>query len=427
MAETEADKDAGAVSMQGATTPPREKPLIEGEALRAAGQEKSAQEKPAQEKPAQEKSVQEKPSEEKPGDTSAEEAPDLAAMGLVAPEPNKGNTGNQSAERRQAAPPRRRRFLRPFVIAITLGALIAVGGAFALWHFARPSAELAALAARVAALEQQGQASSALEKRIGDLEHDAQSTHAALTRLEENLKQLQSELQKTAESSGGATADLGPLNDRIAKLESDLAALGQKIDAQAKTFANNLDALKNQKSSATQAAITHADADAIAILAEDLGRKVDAGAPFSAELAALEARGAAKDEIATLAPFAATGVATQSALIRQFAALGPKLLATEPEPKGFLARLIHDARRLIRIRKIGDTEGQDFSAQVARISVALSAGRDDEALRGWNGLSADARAKSQDFGDALERRVAAENAAKAVEAAALAALAKVKS
>lgn len=421
MAETEADKDAGAasVSMQGATTPPREKPLIEGEALRVGGQGKSGDENPGDDKPG----------DEKPGATSAEEAPDLAAMGLIAAsESTNHDSESAPADRgiRRPEPRRRRALLRPFVIAIVLGALVAVGGAFALMHFARPSDDLAALNARIAALEQQAQASGALEKRVGDLEGEARSTQASLAQLENNLRQLQNELQKTA-NAGGPPADLGPLNERIAKLESDVAALDQKVDAQATKFASDLSALKNQKSSATQAAITHADADAIVILASDLRRKVDSGAPFDAELAALEARGAAKDEIAALAPFASTGVATQAALMHQFAALAPQLLATEPEPKGFLARLIHDARRLIRIRKTGDTEGTDLSAQIARVSAALSASRDDEALRNWNALSGDAKAKSQAFGDALQRRVAAENAAKAIEAAALAALAKVKS
>src|SRR5579863_10600730 len=109
MAETEADKDAASVSVQGATTPPREKPVIEAEALRLAG-------------------------EEKPGDTSAEEAPDLGAMGLAAPEPRTHDSENLSAPRVIGQPPtpRRRTKLHAFALAIVLGALIAVGGAFAL-------------------------------------------------------------------------------------------------------------------------------------------------------------------------------------------------------------------------------------------------------------------------------------------------------
>lgn len=420
MAETEADKDANAasVSMQGATTPPREKPLIEGEALRVAGQEKFAEEKAGD--------------TSKAGATSAEESPDLAAMGLAAG-PRKIDSDTPPRHRETPRPAAARRsFLRPFAIAIVVGALIAVGGAFALLHFARPSADLAALSARVAALEQQTQATQAfqttahaLDKRVTDLEHDMQSTHAAFAHLEDTLQTLQSEM-KTA-SAGGAPADLGPLNDRIAKLEKDLAALDQKVETQAAKFASDLGALKNQRSSAEQAAITHADADAIAILANELRRKVDSGAPFADELTALKTRGVAKDEIAALAPFAETGVAAQAALVEQFAALAPQLLASEPKPKSFLARLIHDARRLIRIRKIGDTEGHDVAAEIARVTAALSADKDDEALREWNRLSDDAKAKSQDFGEALQRRLAAEKAAKAIEAGALAALAKVKS
>ncbi len=120
---------------------------------------------------------------------------------------------------------------------------------------------------------------------------------------------------------------------------------------------------------------------------------------------------------------------TQAALAQQFAALTPAILAAAPEPKaaGFLGRIAQDAARLVRIRKIGDAKGNDLAAHVARIAAALGAGKLDEAWREWQDLPAAAKAKSQAFGDALQQRIAAVDAAKTIEADALAALAKVKS
>ncbi len=69
--------------------------------------------------------------------------------------------------------------------------------------------------------------------------------------------------------------------------------------------------LQNEKSGAAQAAISRADVDAIAILAANLRRKVEAGAPFADELAALTNRGVDKEKLAALAPMADSGVPTR--------------------------------------------------------------------------------------------------------------------
>ncbi len=181
--------------------------------------------------------------------------------------------------------------------------------------------------------------------------------------------------------------------------------------------------------------MAHAEADALAILAANLRRKVEAGDAFTDDLSALANHGADRAKLALLEPVAASGVATPAALAKQFAALAPAIVAAEPEPKaeGFFGRLAQDAAHLVRIRKIGDTKGNDLAAHVAQIAAALTAGKLEEALREWNDLPAAAKAakaaetKSLAFGAALQQRVDAVNAAKLIEADALAALAKVKS
>lgn len=409
--EAESDKGPAPVSVQGATTPLREKLVIEGEAIRLGDQ--SSQ-------------------------TSAEEAPGLAAMGLAAASTAQAKAGAEPSPKNQDTKtqprPRGRRGLFPIVTTIVLGAAIAVGGAWALHRLDRSSTSLAALQARIDALEHQVQGTpalqstlGALDKRVAALEQSTDFAHNTLMHLQASLQQLESDLQKATSSGTGGAIDLVPLTERIVSIENKLAALDQKVDAAAAKFSDDLRGLQSDKSTAAQTAMSHADVDAIAILATNLRRKADSGAPFADELAALENRGVDKEKLAALAPLADSGVPSGAALEKEFAALSPQLFASEPEPKAIMARLVHDLRHLIRIRKIGDTEGTDLSAQVARIQAALNAGKFEDADREWSALPDAAKRQTQDFGQSLEQRVTAEAAAQSIEAEAFAALAKVKS
>jgi hypothetical protein len=402
------------LSVQGATTPPREKRVIEGEAIRLGDQSSS---------------------------TSPEEAPDLAAMGLAKSQPAKRGgeppPDDREARRKNAheTTPRARRSVFPLAAAIILGAAIAVAGAFALHRLDQSGNSFDALQARIDALEHQLQnvqavqsTTDALGKRVGALEQSADFTHKTILHLQAALQQLQSDLQRGGAGTGAAApADFAPLTERVVAIENKLAALDQKIDATAAKFSDALRNLQNDKAGAAQTAISNADVDAIAILAANLRRKVEAGAPFADELAALTSRGVDKEKLAALAPVADSGAPTQAALLKQFGALSPGLFAAGPEPKTIWARLVHDARHLIRIHKVGDTEGNDLSSQVARIESALEAAKFKDALQEWSTLPEAAKTQTQDFGAALQRRVSAESAAQAIEADALAALAKVKS
>ena len=435
---------APAPSVQGATAPRREKPLIEGAAIEV---ETSTIKTPASE-------ARKVPGH--PASTSAETspevsgaAPELAPAGaLAAPlEPAQTETvANDSAAPEEGAspppePPRRRGAgLWPLAAAIVLGAGIAVGVAFGLHYFDKTPKSLAALETRVAALEH-GQdtkqettrslqaGAAALGKELGALEEEAQVTKTTLAHVQQSIEQLENALKRAPQKGGAAPADLAPLSGRVDKLVEDLASLDRGLQALAAKFAAEMRGVQAEKTAAAQAAMTHAEADALAILAADLRRKVEAGDAFAEDLSALANHGADRAKLAILEPLAASGVATPAALAKQFSAAAPAILATAPEPKaeGFFGRLAQDAAHLVRIRKIGDTKGNDLAAHVARIAAALAAGKLEDALREWNDLPGAAKAKSQAFGEALQQRVAAIAAAKLIEADALAALAKVKS
>jgi hypothetical protein len=433
--KAEKGDDAPALSVQGVTAPPREKPLIEGAAIKA---ETSNNASPVDDQ----------------ADISADRAGDVTPVAaLDAPIAHEAEAPAKDihADRDKAAAPLRRRTgLKPAFVAILIGAVVAILGAFALHVFDQPPKTLSALEARVAALEQGGETFGALQagaaalgKRIDALEKETQVTHAGLAHMQQNFEQLENSLRQLAQKTSTQTpgggglpaADLVPLSGRIDQLERDftgldqrLAALAAKFDAEVRELQSEKD-LQAEKTAAAQTAVTHAEAAALAILAGNLRRKLEAGEAFGDDLTALANHGVDKGKLAPLEALAAAGVATPAALAKQFAALTPAILASQPERKaeGFFNRLVQEASGLVHIRKIGDTNSNDLAGEVARIAAALAAGKLEEAWREWNDLPAEAKGKSQAFGDLLQHRIAARAAANSIEAEALAVLAKVKS
>lgn len=436
-----AEEEAPAVSLMGTMAPPRAKSVIEAEAIRTGETAPEASSEAAQGpgEHAPEPHLESESDTEALPETRLAEAAETPSAAPSAQEP----FHDSSEEPSQA--PQRRASLWPVAAAVVVGAGIAVGGAYGLHRLDRSGESIAALQTRVGALEQGNATLASLQanvttlgQRLDALESKSQATATTLAEQQKALQALQ-EAVKQAPQAGAAPAgatpsetaavDLGPLTGRVEKLEQQLAALDQRISAMATKFESDLRAAQAQKDEAAQAVMTHAEADARAILASTLRRKVEAGEAYADELAALAARGADKTKLDALAPFGATGVATPAALQKQFAAVTPDILATRSEPKaeGFFARIVQDAKHLVRIHKVGDTQGTDISAQVARVEAALAGGHLDAALHEWDGMPVPAKAKLQGFAEALRHRIAAIDAAKAIEADALAALAKAKS
>ncbi len=412
-----AEETTPTVSRMGSTAPPRTKSVIEAEAIRTGetASEFSGDTTPAAEDHAAEPQI--------------DSAPDPAETAAAAP---------------VAEAPRRRASLWPVAAAIVIGAAIAVGGAYGLHRLDNTGGSIAALQTRIGALEHANTNVASLQtnvtalgQRLDALEAKAQSAGTALSQQQQALQALQDAVKQapkdtasgTPPAEGAAPVDLGPLTGRVDKLDQQVAGLDQRVTELAAKLETDMRDAKSQKDAATQAVMTHAQADARAILASTLRRKVEAGETYADEVAALSSRGADKAKLDTLAPFAASGVATPAALDKQFAAAKPAIFAThsEPKPDGFFARIVQDAKHLVRIHKVGDTQGSDLSAQVARIEAALAGNRLDDALHEWSGLPSAAQGKSQAFGEALRHRIAAVDAAKAIEADALTTLAKAKS
>src|SRR6202040_4166752 len=116
-----------------------------------------------------------------------------------------------------------------------------------------------------------------------------------------------------------------------------------------------------QQDRAESAAGEGSRAQAIAIVAESLLRKLDSGGQFSGELAALENLGVPQASLAPLRAASASTVSSEAQLTARFATLVPGIIESEPakqasEDESFLDRVTRHAKGLVHIRRVGDAE-----------------------------------------------------------------------
>ncbi len=228
---------------------------------------------------------------------------------------------------------------------------------------AGPAPDLAALAARVGALEQK---LATLDAKVGGLAETLNAEKGQVRATESRVSQ-----------SAAASAD----NEAVAILA---ASLLRKVESGA-PYESDLQALAK--------------------------RGFDRG-----KLAPLEA---------TAANGVATPAALAQQFSRLAAAL--LATAPQPKENGFLDHLVKGAERLVHVEKIGAASGGDLAGQMQRVQEALEAGAVETAYQEWSTLPADAKAKSEAFAAAAKARIDAIAAARGIEAQAIATLGKEKS
>ena len=197
--------------------------------------------------------------------------------------------------------------------------------------------------------------------------------------------------------------DLQPLDKRLAALEgreAPLAAMARRTEAAG-----------------------------LAIVAQSIAQALDQGAPFESALAAAASLGADAGKLATLQTFAKSGAPTARSLARLWTDESRAALDAALPPQGdqgWLDRLKAGASRVVRVRPVGETSGEDPAALGARIDAALARGALAEALAAWTKLPEPARAASRIFGETARQSIAAGEAAQALASSAVADLARSK-
>lgn len=231
-----------------------------------------------------------------------------------------------------------------------------------------------------------GIAVTALTKRSDEVAASAADARARTDAVEKAVTQLRTSVQDLGKNS---SASLSPAD--VDAVQRRLAALEQV-----------------SKSAPPDSAAR------LALSAAALRDAVASGAPFVAELEEVKSLGADEKVLATLAPFATSGVPGVAALAQELRALIPALLKASgsQKPAGFLERLEANASKLVRIRPVDAPAGDDASAVLARVEIEAAHAAIDDALTDLGKLDAAARAPAQDWIKKAQARQAALAAAR---------------
>ncbi len=208
-----------------------------------------------------------------------------------------------------------------------------------------------------------------------------------LANLEDRLKRLSENLQRLK----GNTFD----SSRVAKLEKVTTDLSSKIKTQDELLATVNSALASSKTawSTLEKQLTRLEqkdkSDATGRLAalsfamENLLQKVGSGENFVKELAIVSAALPKNTQLEKLKDQARTGVKSIAWLQREFASVLRAVLAAEDmaADPGLMAKLVGTAKSLIRVRRVGEVEGDSREAIIARLETRVNAGNMAAALR----------------------------------------------
>lgn len=341
-----------------------------------------------------------------------------------------------------------------------LGAVLAlVGGASLQWAGILPSANsgqaeistslserIASLEASTATLgEQLNQpilveptgAVTALATRMDDLEtlvqNDNSSSLSALGELSTRIDQLSSQvtnIELAAPTSGDGTSTLpAGIQEEISNLVALSASQSSEINALKDIIAAN--AQSPQLTDETSELMTNLEARLA--LAEEALAKPNNDVPIARSLAAVGVKNAVErggifaneveayaqidlenPVIAELKPIAEKGVLTRSQLINRFGEVANQIIASQrpaSNETNLMTRLLDSASAMVKVRQVGDVEGDSVEAIVARMETRLQSGDLQSALTEWQTLSDTAKAMSQSYSDQLQDRISAETLA----------------
>ena len=360
--------------------------------------------------------------------------------------PKASGTANAASAKPSAAPAKRGGGLG-MVMSGVIGAVIALGGGYALQaggvlptpgaggdQVAPVASKVEALSAQVQTLSQQladsaGSAgpdiSAQLSARLDSLETgfaDATANvggdggdPAAVAALEERLAGLEGKIVELGDASAGTASDpaLATEINEIRAAQSGFQTSMTELQTRSDALTSKITELeKSQQQLAQQIDAPSRQIDlARAIAAAGLKSAIDRGGSFMSELEAFASVAPDDPAVAELRDLAARGVPSRSGLVAGFSDAASKAIdaANPGDPEaGLVDRLMSSALSVVKVRKVGDAEGDSAEAIVARAEARLLNGDLDAAVAEWNALPEASRTAAADFGNALAARARAE-------------------
>lgn len=341
-----------------------------------------------------------------------------------------------------------------------LGAVLALIGAAGLqWSGFLPGANngqndaIAALEQKITGLEENlGQASnqiaeqltlqptgdfSSLTTRVDELEtllqNDNSSSLEALNEIKTQIDQLTSKIinvETNISTAGVAAGGDGALPEGLASEIGKLSTLNSEQAAQISDLQAQVVSLAQSSSQNTgisdvitelqkrladaETAIAEPDNDisiARSLAATTVKSAINRGGSFVAELESFAQIDPEHSAISELRPLSEKGVVTRANLTTGFGAVANQIITADSSNEGetdIMARLLNSAASMVKVRKVGEIEGDNAEAIAARIETRLNDGKLVDAAREWEKLSDKAKAASQSFKTQLNDRIQAE-------------------
>lgn len=305
--------------------------------------------------------------------------------------------------------------------AAIVGGLVALAGAGALQYAGilpmpgpdgRGSADLAPLSAEVESLKSQ----------LSALMSATPSPSAQLQPIETRLAALEQAAAGTAGSMGEeAHQSIATLEATVAKLSADVTALRDQASLAARAAADQSTRLEAAEQKLAEPRSDVAMARAVAATA--LKTAIDRGGPYLAELEAYVSVSPDDPSVGALRATAAAGVSSRADLVRDFQPVADQIIEAVHQPsgdQGIVARLIASASSVITVRPVGSVEGDTPEAVVARIENKLQNGDLKGAQIEWQTLPEVARNAGAAFKTELDERIAVEDGVGAIVSGAMA-------
>lgn len=228
-----------------------------------------------------------------------------------------------------------------------------------------------------------------------------------------SLRQQVEALKNQAPAATAAAPDSGlsdQMQTQMQALQSQIAAI-KSASAASATAEQDL----GRRLSEAEARINDRGPEqqvARAVAAAALKAAIDRGGTFQTELDTFASVAGNDPALQQLQPFAARGVPSRISLQQEFPRVADAMLeaANQPNPDASIAdRLMSSAMSVVKVRRVGDVQGDTPEAKVARVENALQNGDLAAASREWVALPDASKAVAGDFKQRLDARIQVEN------------------
>jgi hypothetical protein len=320
--------------------------------------------------------------------------------------PDEANTAHDPEPRLRTGSTRAAPAIWQIFIAGFVGAAIMTAALLALWFAGLvPSRDAGSAPADPASVTALNQRLAKIESSMAKLPASDQGTSERLSAADNALKSLGIALTAINKRSDEVAANAAEARARADASEKALTELRNSVQDLTKNSSAGLspaDVDSVQKRLAIlEQVVKNAPTDRgarLALSAATLRDTVVSGAPFSGELDEVKSLGAGEKALASLAPFAATGVPQAPALAQELHQLIPAMqkAAGAQAPAGsFLDRLQANAGKLVRIRPLDAPAGDDAAAVLTRLDIESTRADIPAALADLERLDSAVRAPAQ--------------------------------